>query len=203
MGLSTYPPPSATAHPVRTARSPTTSSQWSTGRCSRSQTPTCGRARAEPGSPPASTMSRTRWTSTGFKLPRRSRVRIQVRPSYGDADIEIYDGGAAYLGQRRSRVCRSIRNGRATDTCVLYTRGRRSLTGYVAVSSIGVSDYRLSFKRLPLEPNCACDTPLIAHVFRRVVKVQLARGAHSEVVGCCRSKRGITRLVIRVPDAPG
>lgn len=86
-----------------------------------------------------------------IRLPRRSRVRILLRPAYGDPDLEVYDQGARSLGRRRWRVCSSRAPAGRTDACTLRWNGRRARTAYVVVYVTGEtldSRYRLALRRL-------------------------------------------------------
>jgi hypothetical protein len=90
-----------------------------------------------------------------FRMRPRSAVRISSRPSYGDPDLEAFDGRAVSVYRRPGFVLDSRRRGRRTDTLWLDNTSRRSVRGYVSVypklrTSLSAG-YRLSFKRVRLE----------------------------------------------------
>jgi hypothetical protein len=89
-----------------------------------------------------------------FRMRPRSAVRISIRPSYGDPDLEVYDSNAVSVYRRRGFIIDSRRRGRRSDTVWLDNRSRGSVRGYVSVypkprTSLSAG-YRLSFKRVRL-----------------------------------------------------
>jgi hypothetical protein len=67
------------------------------------------------------------------RLGARSAARFQVRPSYGDADIEVLHPDATSFTDEGIVVARSGRGGRRTDSVTVRNRGRRARTAYVHV----------------------------------------------------------------------
>jgi hypothetical protein len=85
------------------------------------------------------------------RLPRRSRTRITVVPSYGDADVAVFEGGARNTSE--SAIARSQRGGTARDSVVIENRSRSTRRGFVEVyidpAANGLdSAYALRFSRL-------------------------------------------------------
>jgi hypothetical protein len=66
-------------------------------------------------------------------LPAGGRVRISVRPAYGDADLAVYDRGARSIADARRRLRRSRRRGRRTDAVTVRNATRRARGAFVRV----------------------------------------------------------------------
>jgi subtilisin family serine protease len=88
-------------------------------------------------------------------LRPRSRARAEVRPSFGDADLAVFDRRATRTSSRRYLLGRSQRNGTRTDRVTLTNRGRRTRSFFVevyinqAVRGLDAG-YRLTLRRLRL-----------------------------------------------------
>ena len=85
------------------------------------------------------------------RFPRRSRTRITVVPSYGDADVAVFGGGARNTSGRA--LARSQRSGRARDSVVIENRRGSVKRGFVEVyidpAASGLdSAYALRFSRV-------------------------------------------------------
>ena len=85
------------------------------------------------------------------RLPRRSRTRITVVPSYGDADIAIFGGGARNTSEQA--LARSQRSGTARDSVLIRNRSGSAKRGFVEVyidpAASGLdSGYALRFSRV-------------------------------------------------------
>jgi len=85
------------------------------------------------------------------RFPRRSRTRITVVPSYGDADIAVFRGRARTTSARA--IARSQRSGTARDSLVIENSRRRVARGFVEIyidrAARGLdSGYALRFARL-------------------------------------------------------
>jgi subtilase family protein len=89
-----------------------------------------------------------------FRMRPRSGVRISIRPSYGDPDLEAFDRTAVSVYLRRGLIARSRRPGRRIDTLWLDNSSRRSAAGYVSIypkpGSVLSAGYRVSFQRVRL-----------------------------------------------------
>lgn len=86
-----------------------------------------------------------------IRLPKRSRARIRLRPSYGNPDLYVYRSSARSIGERKKIVARSKWK-RKTDSVKITNRRRSSRRFYVAIrlgrsNRLDVS-YRLRFQRL-------------------------------------------------------
>lgn len=89
-----------------------------------------------------------------FRMRPRSGARIQIRPLYGDPDLEIYGPNAVSVYRRRGFIADSRRRGRRTDTLWLDNSGHSSARGYVSIypkrgTSLSAG-YQLAFKRVRL-----------------------------------------------------
>jgi hypothetical protein len=86
------------------------------------------------------------------RMGPRSSVRISIRPSYGDPDLEVFDSSAVSVYRRRGFVSDSTRRGRRSDVLWLTNSSRRSVRGYVSVyPKRGTrldAGYRVSFRRV-------------------------------------------------------
>lgn len=82
-----------------------------------------------------------------FRLKPRSRSRISLSTSVGQAEVAVFDRTAKTVFARRGSVCSPSATG-----CVVNYRGRRKPFGYVAVRAGGDqslnANYTLTFKRL-------------------------------------------------------
>jgi hypothetical protein len=67
-------------------------------------------------------------------LPRRSALRVSVKPSFGDPDLAVFSRGARDLGDARRVLGSSTRNGSATDSVVVTNAGRATKSVYVGVA---------------------------------------------------------------------
>jgi subtilisin family serine protease len=65
------------------------------------------------------------------RLLGRSSSRLYVRPTFGNADLEVLRPGAKSFADQGVVVGRSRRNGRATDRVTITNRGRRARVAYV------------------------------------------------------------------------
>jgi hypothetical protein len=65
------------------------------------------------------------------RFPARSRTRITVVPSYGDADVAVFGGGARNTSEEA--ISRSQRGGRARDSVVIQNRSRRARRAFIEV----------------------------------------------------------------------
>lgn len=79
-------------------------------------------------------------------LPGRSGVVIRVVPTFGDADLRLFQRGAPSPYSRRGLVDQSLRLGRRTDSvfAVNSARGRRS--GFIVVNSAGRNTYNAAYR---------------------------------------------------------
>jgi hypothetical protein len=89
-----------------------------------------------------------------FRMRPWSSVRISTSPSYGDPDLEVFDGTATSVYRRRGFILDSRRRGRRSDVLWLDNRSSRGARGYVSVypkprTSLSAG-YRLSFRRTRL-----------------------------------------------------
>ena len=84
------------------------------------------------------------------RVPARRRARVELRTSFGDADLFLFPGSRKTLAGRP--VARSQRNGRATDALTLTNRSSRAQRFYVAITSASRtslnSSYTLQFRRV-------------------------------------------------------
>lgn len=86
-----------------------------------------------------------------IRFPRRSRTRITVAPTYGDADLAVFGGGARNTSERA--LARSQRSGTARDSLVIDNRRAHARRGFVEVyidpAARGLdSAYTLRFARV-------------------------------------------------------
>jgi hypothetical protein len=66
------------------------------------------------------------------RLPARSRTRVVVKPSYGDADLAVIDGKAKSMSGGK-RLASSVKDGTATDKVVVRNTSRKTKLVYVAI----------------------------------------------------------------------
>jgi subtilisin family serine protease len=89
-----------------------------------------------------------------IQVPARRRAQIQVRTTFGDADLFVFRGDARTLGA--SPVARSERSGRATDAVTLTNTGRAARRFYIGIVPASRdtlnSAYTLQFRRLGRAP---------------------------------------------------
>ena len=82
-----------------------------------------------------------------IRLKPRSRSRISLRTTVGQAQVAVFDASAKTVSGKRGRVCNPSRSG-----CVLRYGGPRKPLAYVAVAAGGNqsfnANYTLRFKRL-------------------------------------------------------
>ena len=85
-----------------------------------------------------------------ISIPGRRSAAISVTPSAGDANLEVYDGSATYVGQASRRVARSRRPGRRTDSVRIRNRAATAAVAYVAIAPYAGAfldaRYRLTIK---------------------------------------------------------
>lgn len=79
-------------------------------------------------------------------VPGRSGVIIRVVPTFGDADLRLFQKGAPSPYSRRGLVDQSLRVGRRTDSvfAINSARGRRS--GFIVVNSAGRKAYNAAYR---------------------------------------------------------
>jgi len=66
-------------------------------------------------------------------LPGHRRVRVSVKPAFGDTDVSVYDQRATSVDQR-SRILRTSGHaGSKTDAVTVRNRGRKNRSAYVRV----------------------------------------------------------------------
>jgi hypothetical protein len=68
------------------------------------------------------------------RIPGRARVRVSVTPQSGATDVAAHKASARAIDETRTRLARSARRGRRTDSVNLRNRSRRARTVYVSVS---------------------------------------------------------------------
>jgi Subtilase family len=66
------------------------------------------------------------------RLPARSRTRIVLRPTFGDADLAVVDGKAKRISGAK-RLASSVKDGKATDRVVVRNRSQKSKLVYVSI----------------------------------------------------------------------
>lgn len=86
-------------------------------------------------------------------FPRRSRLSITIKPTFGDVDLRVFDEGAETVDSRRFLVASSARNGRRRDRVIVANRARSSQVAYIHAYIDPVVDqldagYRLVIRRL-------------------------------------------------------
>lgn len=87
-----------------------------------------------------------------IRLPRRSRARIRLRPSFGNPDLHIFRSSARSIDDRRHIIARSRKGARRTDAVTIRNPGRTARRFYVAID-IGDAggglnaSYNLQFQR--------------------------------------------------------
>lgn len=67
-------------------------------------------------------------------LPRRSALRITVKPSFGDPDMAVFSRSARDLGDGKRVLGSSSKSGSATDSVRVRNTGRATKTVYVGVA---------------------------------------------------------------------
>jgi hypothetical protein len=87
------------------------------------------------------------------RIPARARLRISVKPRFGDVDLRVYSSSADTIAQTRRIVARSRRTGTRTDSVTLRNATRRKRTYYVRASYSSKGDslnaaYTLTVRRL-------------------------------------------------------
>lgn len=88
-----------------------------------------------------------------IRLPKRSRAKILVRPTSGDADLQVYDATADYIGQPGERIGVSRRSGSRTEKVTIRNRTGRARTAYVVAevgqrATVAEAPYRLEVTRM-------------------------------------------------------
>ena len=90
------------------------------------------------------------------RLPRRSRARIRVRPTFGNPDLYVFSSSARSVRERSKVVARSRRGARRVESLTITNR-RRSARRYYVVVELGDDPagtvntaYRLAFQRIRL-----------------------------------------------------
>lgn len=87
-----------------------------------------------------------------IRLPRRSRARIRLRPSFGNPDLTVYRSSARSIDDTRRILTRSRRGTGRTDAVTVRNTSRHARRYYVAIS-LGSSGgglnaaYNLQFQR--------------------------------------------------------
>jgi hypothetical protein len=91
-----------------------------------------------------------------IRLPRRSRARIRLRPSFGNPDLYVFSSSARSISDRSKIVARSKRATKKVDSLTISNRGRSARRFYVAIpvgddaaGSLN-ANYRLEFRRIRL-----------------------------------------------------
>jgi len=88
-----------------------------------------------------------------IRVAAHQRIRLRLKPVFGDPDLEIYKGSASTIYSNRRRLARSIRSGTATDTITWTNRSRRRVTIYVdtynASSRTINAEYHLAITDFP------------------------------------------------------
>ncbi len=88
-----------------------------------------------------------------IRLPRRSRARIRLRPTFGNPDLYIFRSSARSIDEEAGIVARSRRGALKTDAVTIRNTGRTARRFYVAIgvgsagSGINAA-YNLQFQRL-------------------------------------------------------
>jgi hypothetical protein len=81
-------------------------------------------------------------------FPSHSRLRLELKPVFGDPDLFVYSRRGRTIYSRRGLVARSIRSGRRTDALTIRNGGGATI-GYVAIRVATLdAAYRLTVRRL-------------------------------------------------------
>jgi hypothetical protein len=65
------------------------------------------------------------------RVAGHQKIRLRLRPTYGDPDLEIYKGSAKTIYSNRRRLARSTRSGTAIDSITWKNPSRKRVTIYV------------------------------------------------------------------------
>jgi hypothetical protein len=65
------------------------------------------------------------------RVAGHQKIRLRLRPTYGDPDLEIYKGSAKTIYSNRRRLARSTKSGTAIDTITWKNPSRKRVTIYV------------------------------------------------------------------------
>ena len=68
-----------------------------------------------------------------IRFPARGRLRITVRPTFGDPDLQVFSRHASDLSDSARRVGSSSRTGSRSESLVVRNRARRAQKAFVAV----------------------------------------------------------------------
>jgi hypothetical protein len=67
------------------------------------------------------------------RLPAHGRLRVTIKPSFGNPDLELYSSAAKSVGGKRGRLKRSLHTGKHTDRISYRNPSGRTRTFYVRV----------------------------------------------------------------------
>jgi hypothetical protein len=87
------------------------------------------------------------------RIPVHARIRIEVQPRFGDADLAVFDRKATSTGSRSHRIARSHHSGDETERIIVGNKGKRAKTiyveAYVDPAAPGLdAGYKMVLKRL-------------------------------------------------------
>lgn len=86
------------------------------------------------------------------RIPGRAAVRITVRPSSGDPDLEVYSSRARYIGDRSALIARSRKAGTRADAVEIVNSARSTRAAYIAIEPYDEdyldARYRLAVRRV-------------------------------------------------------
>ena len=68
-----------------------------------------------------------------IRVPAHRRVKLSVKPRFGNPDIEVYSGRAKRIGTDKYLIAQSLKPGSKTDTVRVVNNSGRTVTGYVRV----------------------------------------------------------------------
>jgi subtilisin family serine protease len=86
------------------------------------------------------------------KIPAHKRIRLTLKPVFGDPDLYVYDRRATRFSQTKRILARSRRRGSKTDSISLRNRSGKTLSVFAAVGIDGKvkqldAQYRLTIAR--------------------------------------------------------
>jgi len=91
-----------------------------------------------------------------IRLPKRSKARIRLRPSFGNPDLYVFGSSARSTSDSSKIITRSKHATKQTDSVKLTNRGRSARSFYVAIAigsdAAGAlnATYQLQFQRIKL-----------------------------------------------------
>ena len=91
-----------------------------------------------------------------IRLPKRSKARIRLRPSFGNPDLYVFGSSARSTSDSSKIITRSKHATKKTDSVKLTNRGGSARSFYVAIAvgndAAGAlnATYQLQFQRIKL-----------------------------------------------------